>query len=297
MSPEFVLIGDPVSHSLSPAMHNALYKELAKTRWPFSLWEYNAVQCPDEESALHQIGLVRTGRYRGMNVTMPYKRLAFENADYSDAASIAAGGSNVLVRDEHMRLRAYNTDGKGAIGAIERMAAMVVEGRSIVVCGTGPTASAIAVSAAVRDAADVAVLSRDESRALSCINRMRSVLDARQAACLRGIRYDSSADAVRRADVVIDATPVGMDPQDDAVVDTALLHEGQVVMDTVYAHGQTALLKGAREQGAFAMDGLEMLVEQAALSVEIWADALALPLIVDRDVMRQAALHRQTKNG
>lgn len=288
---EFVLIGDPVAHSLSPIMHNTLYKELGAIKWPFSRWEYRAVQCPDELSAEHQINLVRTGKYRGMNVTMPWKRLAASCADLADSAVVAAGGANVLVRDGDFNLCAYNTDGKGAIGAIERTAGIGFDGAKVVVCGTGPTSLAIVTAAAQAGASAVHLLSRDEMKALSSINRIRTTLDPAQASVLHGKDYASAPQVVLEADVIVDATPCGMQEGDEAVVDTSLLHEGQVVMDTVYAHGVTALLAGAREHGAFAMDGLEMLVEQAALSVEIWADAMALPIEVDRGILHHAAVH------
>lgn len=291
MISEFVLIGDPVAHSLSPIMHNTLYKELAKVKWPFKLWEYKAVCCPDEASASYQIDLVRTGKYRGMNVTMPWKKLAFSCADLADSAVIAAGGANVLVRDENFKLCAYNTDGKGAVGAIERVAEISLQGKSVAICGTGPTSLAIAVAAAQAGARSVTLLSRDESKALSCVNRMRTTLDPQEASVLHGMDYSDDARVVTGADVLVDATPRGMHPGDDPIVDTRLLHEGQVVLDVVYAHGTTALLEQAQERGAFVMDGLEMLVEQAALSVEIWADAMALPIEVDRAVMRHAALY------
>lgn len=291
MTPEFVLIGDPVAHSLSPAMHNALYEELGKVKWPFSQWRYRAVDCPDRESASYQIDLVRTGRYRGMNVTMPWKKLAFESADFADPAVLAAGGANVLVRDEDLKLRAYNTDGRGAVGAIERVSHREVAGTRVLVCGTGPTSLAIATAAAQAGAAEVTVLSRDERKALSSVNRIRTSLDAREASVLHGRDYARAGELVSACDVFVDATPRGMQAGDEAIVDTSLLHEGQVVLDCVYAHGETALVAGARAHGALAMDGLEMLVEQAALSVEIWADAMALPIEVDRDIMRKAALH------
>lgn len=291
MTPEFVLIGDPVAHSLSPAMHNALYEELGKVKWPFSQWHYRAVDCPDRESASYQIDLVRTGRYRGMNVTMPYKGLAFESADFADPAVLAAGGANVLVRDEDLKLRAYNTDGRGAVGAIERVSHRDVAGARVLVCGTGPTSLAIATAAAQAGAGEVTVLSRDERKALSSVNRIRTSLDAREASVLHGRDYVRAGELVSACDVFVDATPRGMQAGDEAIVDTSLLHQGQVVLDCVYAHGETALVAGARAHGALAMDGLEMLVEQAALSVEIWADAMALPIEVDRDIMRRAALH------
>lgn len=291
VDPEFVLIGDPVAHSLSPIMHNTLYEELGKEKWPMSTWHYNAVQCPDEASAAYHIDLVRTGRYRGMNVTMPYKRLALELADFVDASADAAGGANVLVRDDSYKLRAYNTDGRGAIGAIERVTGMTVVGRAVVVCGTGPTSRAIAAAAAQGGARSVTLLSRSASKARSCVNAMASSLDAEDRYVLDGLAYDEAREVVAAADFIVDATPCGMNPEDEAVIDTSLLHEGQVVLDVVYAHGETALLREARERGAIALDGLEMLVEQAALSVEIWAENMALPLDVDRSIMRSAALH------
>lgn len=291
MSTEFVLIGDPIEHSLSPIMHNILYKELGKVKWPFSRWRYKAVCCKDEKSASYQIDLVRTGRYRGMNVTMPWKRLAFKRADLADSAVVAAGGANVLVRDEDLKLCAYNTDGKGAVGAIERVAGISIEGLAVVVCGTGPTSNAIVTSAASGGASAVYLLSREETKALSSINRIRTVLEPSQASTLHGKTYANADGLVAKADVIVDATPRGMNPGDEAIIDTSMLHAGQIVLDTVYGHGETALLAGARERGAIAMDGLEMLVEQAALSVEIWADAMALPIEVDRAIMRHAAEH------
>lgn len=290
MKPEFVLIGDPVAHSLSPVMHNVLYAELGKIKWPFSQWSYKAVQCTDRESALYQINLVRTGRTRGMNITMPWKKLAFECADFAEPAVMAAGGANVLVRDEDFKLCAYNTDGKGAIGAIERTTQQSLAGAKVVVCGTGPTSLAITTAAAQAGAAAVNLMSRDEMKALSSINRIRTNLDPQEASVLHGTNYSHASKLVPEADIIVDATPCGMNPGDEAIIDTSLLHEGQVVLDTVYAHGETALLAGAKEHGAIAMDGLEMLVEQAALSVEIWADAMALPIEIDRDIMRRAAL-------
>ena len=286
---DFVLIGDPVAHSLSPVMHNKLYEELAKEKWPFSKWRYSSVRCETRERAEFEMTLVRSGRYRGMNITMPWKRLALEQADYVDESADCAGGANVLVRKEDLKLYAYNTDGRGAVGAIERVAQMAVEGKNALVCGTGPTSVAIAAALAQSGAHDVAIASRDEVRARTCVSRMGMSLPAKSYNALRGIDYAQAAEAVMGADIIVDATPRGMNPGDEAIVDTSLLHEGQVVLDTVYAHGETALLAGARARGAFAMDGLEMLVEQAALSVEIWADAMALPVHVDRTIMRDAA--------
>ena len=284
----FVLIGDPVAHSLSPRMHKHLYRTLAAETPLFSTWTYTAVRCVDEEEAAHQIALVRTGRYRGMNVTMPYKRLAASSADSLDASAEVAGGANVLVR-EGFELVGYNTDGAGAAGAIERAGHVDLRGRDACVCGTGPTSLAIACALAEAKAARVTLFSREPAKAVAAAGRIRAQLPRAGRCVLEGAGYADAPRIVPAADIFVDATPRGMAPGDAPLVDTAFFHEGQVVLDVVYAHGTTALVAGARERGARALDGLEMLVEQAALSVEIWARAMGLCVKVPREVMRCAA--------
>ena len=88
----FAVIGTPVAHSLSPAMHNAVYQEAGVN------WTYEAIDCPTDEDAVHQIDLVRAGHLKGLNVTMTYKQLAMEKADHVDTVARAAGGANGLVR-------------------------------------------------------------------------------------------------------------------------------------------------------------------------------------------------------
>lgn len=286
----FVLIGNPVGHSLSPVMHNKLYEHMAKSCPHFGTWRYSTVLCEDEKSASEQIDKVRLGVYKGMNITMPYKRLALARADYVDPSADAAGGANVLVR-KGFDLYAYNTDGTGAVGAIERVSGMSPVGRTVAVCGTGPTSVAIAAAFGAAGAREVCLFSRERAKARSTVERLELSLP-QGAVCV--LDYASYADAARiipKADIVVDATPRGMKPDDEAIVDVSLFHEGQVVFDTVYNHGITKILAGARDNGAFAMDGLEMLVEQAALSAEIWEAQMGLDEPVPREVMRLAAEH------
>ena len=283
-----VLIGTPVGHSLSPVMHRALYNELAKHGQQYRFWTYEAIECPTEQDAKREIELVRTGRYRGMNITMPYKRLALRMADYVDPSADIAGGANVLVR-KGLDLYAYNTDGLGAVGAIENAGGVSVQGKTACVCGTGPTALAIACALANAQAGEVIVFSRSMARARSCVDRVGINMPDEGTCRIRAAQYEQAGALVPGADIFIDATPRGMQAGDAAIVPTEFFGPGQLVMDVVYGHGETALLAGARAQGATCMDGLEMLVEQAALSVEIWADALGLALSVDRAVLREAA--------
>ncbi len=284
----FMLIGDPVKHSRSPQMHNALYHHLADTYPYFKTWSYESICCKTEEEALEQIGLVRAGHYWGMNITMPYKKTAMQAADYVDGPADVAGGANVLVRKD-LELHAFNTDGVGAINAIERMSNTIVAKKHVCVCGTGPTSMAIACAAANKGAAEVVIFSRDIRKSRAAADRIRLSLPTNSTSMVYGADYSQSSIHVPKTDVFIDATPRGMKSDDEAIVDTNLFHEGQIVLDVVYAHGLTALIGGARQNGAFCLDGLEMLVEQAALSVEIWTEAMGLNIEVSRDVMREAA--------
>ena len=287
---EFVLIGNPVAHSLSPVMHNAVYAQLAAGDARFAGWHYERQLCETDEQALAQIGRLRAGECFGMNITMPYKPLALQQADFAAPEADAAGGANVLVARAD-GLHAHNTDGRGALGAVERVSGMRAAGKRVAVCGTGPTSLAIACAFANAGAAELVLLSREGARSRLGLERLRPSLAPGATSWLRAAEYGEAAGLIPSMDVVVDATPCGMHAGDAPVVPTRLLREGQVVLDTVYAHGTTALVAGAREAGALAMDGLEMLVEQAALSVEIWAEALGMnDVSVPRSVMRAAAL-------
>ena len=282
----FAVIGTPVGHSLSPAIHNIVYRAADVD------WSYSAIECPTEADALHQIDLVRMGHLDGINITMPYKKLAMEQADLVDASAVAAGGANVLVR-RGKDLCAYNTDGLGAVDAIVRAADLDVTKVYACVCGTGPTSSSIACALAMSGAKSVTVFSRSAAKAASAVRHMASCLEPEQAAVLHPATYDDVFRIVPGCNVFVDATPRGMNPDDEPIISPSFFHEGQVVMDVVYAHGLTRIVDGAREQGAIAIDGGEMLVGQAALAIEIWQRELGYSFPIDRNIMRKPVLAKQ----
>src|SRR5690349_11634912 len=139
-SSRFVLIGDPVEHSLSPAMHHAAYAALGLPH------RYELLRAPDEDSVRSAVDELRSGRIAGANVTVPWKKLARELADSSDRAAEAAGACNVLARREG-KLVAFNTD---MLALDEELARLSPRARTLVVIGGGGAARAVVASARAR---------------------------------------------------------------------------------------------------------------------------------------------------
>ena len=281
------ILGHPISHSQSPAMHNAVYQAFGLD------WEYGFADCLDEEQAL---AFLQRGDWRALNVTMPYKPLAYEAADERSAAAVLADAANVLVRANDGSLLADNTDGIGCVSYLQRCGVRLA-GSSVVVCGTGATARAIMHAVVLAGSSHVVVAGRNAYRAdeVACgylaqlddmakapmtvfafndAKRMSALQRAADFADVEGGSYDELYGALEAADVIVDATPLGMMSNDPAPFDTSVLHAGQTVLDVVYGHGETALLQAARKVGCAAYDGKGMLVAQAVQTVRDIEEAI-----------------------
>ena len=263
------IIGDPVAQSLSPAMHNAVFRQRKLD------WEYVAMEV--REDALNEV--LRTLGDKGikaLSVTMPHKEAVFEmlnNAsnglgNVDESAKSARSVNTISVTDG--RLIGSNTDGDGCCNAIEQ-AGVDVAGSRAVVIGAGGTARAIVATLARRGASDIAVINRTESRA-------QDVITSATVA-----RVGNVGD-IANANILINATSVGMGTQ-ETPVDAGLLHSSLVVLDAVYHPLETTLLRDAKVAGAKTVDGLWMLVHQGALQQLAWFKEIG-----DVQLMRQAAL-------
>lgn len=273
MAEHLYVLGHPVAHSKSPAMHNAAYRALGLN------WEYGLMDCPDEAAARD---FLEVGRWLALNITMPYKPLALAAADHASDSARLAQGANVLLRTP-VGLQADNTDGRGCIAYLQREG-IAFRDAPVTVCGTGPTSQAIMHAALQAGAASVHLLGRDGRRARAAVDayldRTASLGLTVAPGRVQGCGYGEGATALAGASVVLDATPLGMAPGDPAPFDTALLHPGQAVFDVVYGHGPTALLRAARTAGCRAFDGAGMLVAQAVETVYDIAGLLELPVDV-----------------
>lgn len=258
------VIGSPVRHSLSPALHNAAF-EAAGVPWVYVAFDVA------HGDASHALDAMRALGIGGMSVTMPHKEMVAANVDELDPAAAALRSVNTVVRTPQGALKGYSTDGAGFVASLAEAGVEVV-GRSVVVLGAGAAARAV-----------IDALARAGATTVTVVNR--SVDRAQEAAALAGSAGRVGVvDDVTAADVVVNATSVGM-ANDDLPLDAALLRSGQVVADLVYHPLETALLAAARAGGAIAVDGLGMLVHQAALQQELW-----LGVKPDTAVMRAAAL-------
>ena len=257
------IIGQPVGHSLSPAIHNAAYAALGLD------WVY--VAFPVAPGAVRDtlVGLQAAG-VAGCNVTMPHKTEAADACDELTPAAAALDAANTVVLRNGPRL-GDSTDGDGFVDAA-RDAGVELAAR-VLVLGAGGAARAI-VHALGSAGSDVTVAARRPDAAAAA---------AALAPSVTTVPFGQLDDAAAAAGVVVNATPLGMCGEPPPF-DASRLHAGQVVIDTVYAPPETPLLAAAAAQGARTVNGLGMLVHQAARSFTRLTGRPA-PL----DVMRAAA--------
>jgi shikimate dehydrogenase len=259
------VIGDPVAHSRSPAMHNAAFDALGLD------WVYVAFPVPrgGGAAAVRAVGALGLA---GLNVTMPHKADAADACDDLTPAAAALGAVNTVAIDHAGALIGHSTDGAGFLRALGDDG-VDVSGRPCLVVGGGGAARAIAH--ALGDAgADVTVAARRQDQARSAA----SLAPGGTAVALDDV-------PVEGFDVVVNATPLGMHGEAPPF-DPGRLRSGQFVYDTVYP-AETPLLAAARARGARVAGGLGMLVHQGALAFELWTGRAA-PL----DVMWAAASAR-----
>ncbi|KUK94424.1 MAG: shikimate dehydrogenase [Methanothrix sp.] len=264
----YAVFGDPVEHSLSPAMQNAAFSAMGLSA------RYLAFRVRRERLRDAILG-AEAMDFGGLNLTIPLKEKALKVVVPDDNAA-AMGAVNTVAFKEGSIL-GYNTDGLGALRALEG-AGVRVDGSRILIIGAGGAAKAIARQLAL-SRAELSIANRDRGRALALAAAVGG----------RGYGLPDLEKLVPEAEVVVNATSVGMKEGDPRLLDGRLFREGQAVFDIVY-NRKTELLQDATRAEARVLDGVMMLVYQGALSIEIWTGRKA-PV----DVMEQA-VREELKN-
>jgi shikimate dehydrogenase len=259
----YLLLGDPVEHTRSPAIHARAF-ELLGIDAVYAPCHVVPGKLPAAVEALRVLGVA------GCNVTVPHKEAVLKLVDKVDPGARIIGAVNCLAGDAKGVLTGYNTDVAGVLNAL-RSAGVEVQGVHTVVLGAGGSARAAAVAVAPTSGR-VTILNRTEARAKDVAAVLR---DADCLADVAPLQGPESKRVLARADVVINCTTVGMGTA-ESPIDVSLLPSGAAVLDLVYAgaprtaQGDTALVKAARARGLRAIDGLNVLVHQAIASLEIW---------------------------
>lgn len=272
------VIGWPLEHTLSPAMHNAAYDELGLD------WVYVPLAVSQERDLLRVLSASRVLPFVGFNITMPYKQSMVALCDEVSALALLAGAVNT-VHCVDGRLIGYNTDGRGLVESLESDASFDPKGATVAIVGAGGAAGGALVGLALAKVAAITVVNRSPDRAALLVRRAAERFA--DVALEVGALDESAEEIVRSADLVVNATSVGMSPEDPSPIPSSWLRSGQLVADMVYRAEPTALVREARLVGANAIDGLGMLVCQGATAIDIWqGDAESR---APRDVMREAA--------
>jgi shikimate dehydrogenase len=276
------VVGDPIEHTMSPVMHNAAFKKLGLD------YIYIPFRVRTEELA-EAINGIRALNIKGFNVTIPHKVAIIPMLDGLDPLAEKIGAVNTVVNIDG-ELRGYNTDASGFLQALlER--GVEPRGKNAVVLGAGGASRAISYILADKDA-HLTILNRqlelDWAEALAELIMEDFGMEVR----VLELGFENLAMALERADMLINATSVGMSPNSgETPVHAQLLKAGLVVFDVVYNPIRTRLLKEAESAGARTIGGVDMLAWQGALAFEKWTGQSA-PL----DLMRKEAIKALEKH-
>jgi shikimate dehydrogenase len=282
------LLGHPARHSLSPAIHNAVFSS-ANIDAVYLAFEVVENDLP------HVVRGLRAMSFLGASVTMPHKEAVISLCDSITERAQILGSVNTLIPGADGSLAGDCTDGMGCVGALQAHGIRIREQR-VVVVGAGATARACINALAMAGAASVGVLNRTESRATSA------------AAVAGNIGCVVGESDLASADIIVHATPQGMNKQGmnkqgmdkqgmnkqgEVPFDIRVIHENHVVLDAVYQPLETSLLTYARAAGATAIDGLDMLIHQGIEQQFLWTGNRPVPgpmrVAAERELAKRSA--------
>ncbi len=254
----YCVLGNPVRHSQSPAIHNAAFKNTG----------INAVYLAFEvQDAAKAIQAVRALDIQGASVTIPFKASIMEHIDWIDPTARAIGAVNTIINEKGV-LKGYNTDCRAAVAPLVPFG---ISGKTVCIVGAGGAARAVAYGIAEQNG-NIIITNRTEPKGRALCETVNA----------RFIAADEMANI--QADVVINTTSIGMTPKVEQIsFPPQALTSEMVVMDVVYTPLKTRLLEAAEQKGCTIIDGLSMFIAQAAAQFELWTG-----ITPDTDLMRNA---------
>ena len=254
------VVANPIKHSISPFIHNSAF-EATNTNGVYLAWEV------DEAELAETVANIRRYQMYGINLSMPYKEQVIPYLDRLSEEACLIGAVNTVVNREGT-LIGYNTDGKGFFKSLP---SFKISRKRLVLLGAGGAAKAILAQAILDGVSQISVFVRSSS-----MEKTRPYLEKIQNAT--GFRVDLFAledvqdlqDSITQADLLVNATSVGMDGSSQPIPTSIVLPEKLLVADVIYQPFETPFLKWARNQGNQSINGLGMLLYQAAEAFELW---------------------------
>ena len=254
------VVANPIKHSISPFIHNSAF-EATNTNGVYLAWEVDATELAET------VANIRRYQMFGINLSMPYKEQVIPYLDQLSEEACLIGAVNTVVNREGT-LIGYNTDGKGFF---KSLLSFKISRKRVVLLGAGGAAKAILAQAILDGVSQISVFVRSSS-----MEKTRPYLEKIQNAT--GFRVDLFAlediqelqDSITQADLLVNATSVGMDGSSQPIPTSIVLPEKLMVADVIYQPFETPFLKWAKEQGNQSINGFGMLLYQAAEAFELW---------------------------
>lgn len=265
-STSLAVLGHPIKHSISPAMHNAALAELASRECRFADWRYFRFEVhPDDlPKALE---LLHARQFRGVNLTVPHKMIAFDRVAEVDPAARPVGAVNTLLRQD-CGWRGFNTDGYGLAAAVRETLGLELAGIPIILLGAGGAARGAAVECLQRGCTSLSIANRTPENLNTLLAALAPVAGRIP---LRGFSPSEPPPDLPANALVINATSAGLRDADPLPIALAPLPRPVAVFDMIYNPPLTPLLRTAAELGVPHANGLGMLVHQGAKALEIWS--------------------------
>lgn len=264
------VLGHPIRHSISPAMHNAALGELARADARFADWEYFRFEIRPEDLP-RALELLHAKKFRGVNLTVPHKIIAFDRVADVDRAAQPVGAVNTL-RWSERGWEGFNTDGYGLATALQETVRRDLAGAAVILLGAGGAARGAAVECLQRGCASLHIANRTREN----LDTLRAVLQPIAGRTpVVGFAPASPPPDLPSGAIAINATSAGLKDSDPLPIDLALLPRPSAVFDMIYNPPRTALLRAAETAGIPNANGLSMLVHQGAKALEIWSGIAA----------------------
>ena len=270
------LLGQPVNHSLSPVMHNAAYEEMGLD------WCYLAIPC-DRENIEKVTTALRIVDCKGLNVTIPHKQEVLKACNKLTETANKIQAVNTLVPEKNNQWIGANTDVEGFLMPLKNHNLI---NKSVIVIGCGGSARAVVMGLNSLNIRKITIIGRNKNSLNIFISSMKNLLSKNQIS-IEGIdnKEIDITSYIEEADLIINTTPIGMNDQNNIKNNIPLgnevwncLSNKTILYDLIYTPRPTNWLKLGQKKNCFIIDGLDMLVEQGALSIRLWSGFTNVPI-------------------